>query len=137
MSKLDQKTSEEIKDQVENHVVMYNMKANDAFFIMTPAEARYAVEQVKKFRQRDTEGVTFPTLKEQKWFKKSRANPDLKNNVILYQQVANAWQIFVRDKNYYQECCNVRRGAVSSVSAHRLMQLRKEIEEEDHKSSTD
>ena len=49
-NKLTPEIQEEIQNQVDDHVVLYNIKDKNAFFIISPEEARYALDIIKERR---------------------------------------------------------------------------------------
>jgi hypothetical protein len=63
---------EAIRKQIENNtVVLYNLKDNNAFYAITPEEARFAMDIVKKRREKQHICSIVP-LKDQVWWKKHK-----------------------------------------------------------------
>lgn len=80
---------EEIQKQVEDNVVLYNVKDKNAFFIISPEEARIAIDIIKKRRSNGTHYCHTTKLKDQKWFKKTN-----KTGMYMFVQNISNLQVY-------------------------------------------
>jgi len=101
---------EEIRKQIEsNTVVLYNLKDNNAFYAITPEEARFAIDAIKKRREKYHYCQIVP-LKEQEHWKKSKDTYTSENGIIIFSQNISNLQIAIKD--YYAQASVPRRGSI-------------------------
>ena len=101
---------EEIRKQIEsNTVVLYNLKDNNAFYSITPEEARFAIDAIKKRREKYHYCQIVP-LKEQEHWKKSKDTYTSENGIIIFSQNISNLQIAIKD--YYAQASVPRRGSI-------------------------
>jgi len=102
---------EEIRKQVEsNTVVLYNLKDNNAFYAITPEEARFAIDAIKK-RRSCTHYSQIVPLKDQDHYRKHKETYDKRDGVILFMQNISNLQLATKD--YYAQTSVSQRGVVA------------------------
>jgi len=79
---------DEIRKQVDSQVVLYNIKDKKAFFMISPEEARFVLDLIRKRRAETTHVTHITPMFDQKWFNKHDKQPQ-KGTMIMSQHISN------------------------------------------------
>lgn len=124
MNKITPEIQQEIQNQIDNNVVLYNIKDKNAFFVISPEEARFALDIIKKRRVNTTHTCTITELKDQKFYKEQKHNKSdsfHKNGLFMFSQHLSTIQLAITDekgeKAYYSVANDKGRGTINSINA--------------------
>lgn len=106
-SPVSEELSTEIQKQVDNNVVLYNIKDKNAFFIISPEEARFVMDAVREKRIEGKHYCNLTELKDQKHWK----NKDEHEGIYMFIQHLSNIQLSIGEE-YYSVANPGLRGAV-------------------------
>ena len=86
-----------IKKQLEDRVVLYNVKSKNAFFVISPEEARFAMDMIKAKRKGEDHFCQITPLKSQKWYKIINKK---QRNILSLQHISSL-QILLEGMCFY------------------------------------